>query len=51
MSVIMDLDAATTPTDLIALVRDTSAELRARETDLMLLAAAWVDAISTSKPG
>ena len=44
MSVIMDLDAATTPTDLIALVRDTSAELRARETDLMLLAAAWADA-------
>ena len=44
MSVIMDLDTVTTPTDLIALVRDTSAELRARETDLMLLAAAWADA-------
>ena len=40
----MDLEAAATPTDLIALVRDTSAELRARETDLMLLAAAWADA-------
>ena len=44
MSVIMNLANVTTPTDLIALVRDTSAELRARETDLMLLAAAWADA-------
>ena len=40
----MNLANVTTPTDLIALVRDTSAELRARETDLMLLAAAWADA-------
>jgi hypothetical protein len=44
MCVIMDLDAAAKPTDLIALVRETSAALRARETDLMLLAAAWADA-------
>ena len=36
--------AATTPTDLIALVRETSAAVRARETDLLVLGTVWADA-------
>ena len=40
----MDQPAQTTPTDLIALVRETAAAVRARETDLLVLAAAWADA-------
>jgi hypothetical protein len=35
---------ATTPTDLIALVREAAAAVRARETELLVLAAAWADA-------
>ncbi len=40
----MDLDSAQTPTDLIALVRETTAAMRSREVDLLLLALAWADA-------
>lgn len=40
----IDADTTTTPTDLIALVRVTSAALRERETELVLLAVAWADA-------
>ena len=37
-------DHPTTPTDLIALVRETSAAVRAREADLLVLATVWADA-------
>ena len=40
----MDRPAHTTPTDLIALVRETAAAVRARETDLLVLATVWADA-------
>src|SRR5829696_3359393 len=40
----MDLTAQPTPTDLIALVRDTAAAVRARETELLVLATVWADA-------
>ena len=40
----IDADTSTTPTDLITLVRATSAALRERETELVLLAVAWADA-------
>src|SRR5215210_2456050 len=40
----MDLTAHATPTDLIALVRETAAVVRARETDLLVLATVWADA-------
>ena len=40
----MDRPAQTTPTDLIALVRETAAAVRARETDLLVLATVWADA-------
>ena len=36
--------AATTPTDLIAQVRETALALRAREAELMVLATLWADA-------
>src|SRR5215211_322806 len=40
----MDLTAHHTPADLIALVRDTAAAVRARETELLVLATVWADA-------
>ena len=39
----MDLTAHTTPTDVIALVRETAAAVRAREADLLVLATVWAD--------
>ena len=39
----MDLATATTPADLIALVRETCAAVRAEETKLVVLATVWAD--------
>ena len=43
MSTMIDADTSTTPTDLIALVRETAAAVRAEETKLIVLAATWAD--------
>jgi hypothetical protein len=40
----MDLTAHPTPTDVIAVVRETVAAVRTRETDLLVLATVWADA-------